>query len=192
MTLHFEHIKHILWAKISQVAQRTYGCTLPLATDPVLVTFLSQEADRLRCATSVLHQTDQACRRLISEAMKTAKGLAQMLHLSQLPSCSFIVTSVLFFSFAVCNCRKPRWTRGHETFIHSTQSNQSDVSSRFTETATSGGPLHPGRGYWHWTSGEKSSRSFWSAKNGNSIRDHVWVEVTSSFCSLFDCSNLQH
>uniref|UniRef100_H3CM67 Phosphoseryl-tRNA kinase n=1 Tax=Tetraodon nigroviridis TaxID=99883 RepID=H3CM67_TETNG len=32
------------------------------------------EADRLRCATNVLHQADQACRRLISEAMKTAKG----------------------------------------------------------------------------------------------------------------------
>ncbi|XP_070783379.1 L-seryl-tRNA(Sec) kinase isoform X2 [Enoplosus armatus] len=32
------------------------------------------EADRLKCATSVLHQADQACRRLISEAMKTARG----------------------------------------------------------------------------------------------------------------------
>lgn len=31
------------------------------------------EADRLGCATSVLHQADQACRRLVSEAMKTAK-----------------------------------------------------------------------------------------------------------------------
>lgn len=31
------------------------------------------EADRMRCATSVLHQADQTCRRLISEAMKTAK-----------------------------------------------------------------------------------------------------------------------
>lgn len=35
---------------------------------------LLQEADRLKCATNVLHQADQACRRLISEAMKTAKG----------------------------------------------------------------------------------------------------------------------
>lgn len=33
-----------------------------------------QEADRLKCATNVLHQADQACRRLISEGMKTAKG----------------------------------------------------------------------------------------------------------------------
>ncbi len=33
-----------------------------------------QEADRLKCATSVVHQADQACRRLISEAMKTARG----------------------------------------------------------------------------------------------------------------------
>ncbi|XP_042364250.1 L-seryl-tRNA(Sec) kinase isoform X2 [Plectropomus leopardus] len=32
-----------------------------------------QKADRLRCATSVVHQTDQACRRHISEAMKTAR-----------------------------------------------------------------------------------------------------------------------
>lgn len=35
---------------------------------------LLQEADRLKCATSVVHQADQACRRLISEAMKTARG----------------------------------------------------------------------------------------------------------------------
>ncbi|XP_018554729.1 L-seryl-tRNA(Sec) kinase [Lates calcarifer] len=33
-----------------------------------------KEADRLKCATSVVHQADQACRRLISEAMKTARG----------------------------------------------------------------------------------------------------------------------
>ncbi|KAF6719395.1 L-seryl-tRNA(Sec) kinase [Oryzias melastigma] len=32
-----------------------------------------QEADRQKCANSVVHQADQACRRLISEAMKTAK-----------------------------------------------------------------------------------------------------------------------
>ncbi|XP_008312795.1 L-seryl-tRNA(Sec) kinase [Cynoglossus semilaevis] len=32
-----------------------------------------READRLKCATSVVHQADQACRRLISEAMKTAR-----------------------------------------------------------------------------------------------------------------------
>uniref|UniRef100_UPI0037E86764 L-seryl-tRNA(Sec) kinase n=1 Tax=Semicossyphus pulcher TaxID=241346 RepID=UPI0037E86764 len=31
------------------------------------------EADRLKCATSVVHQADQACRRLISDAMKTAR-----------------------------------------------------------------------------------------------------------------------
>ncbi|XP_076615931.1 L-seryl-tRNA(Sec) kinase [Chaetodon auriga] len=31
------------------------------------------EADRLKCATSVVHQADQACRRHISEAMKTAR-----------------------------------------------------------------------------------------------------------------------
>uniref|UniRef100_A0A3Q3IG77 Phosphoseryl-tRNA kinase n=1 Tax=Monopterus albus TaxID=43700 RepID=A0A3Q3IG77_MONAL len=33
-----------------------------------------KEADRLKCATSVVHQADQACRRLISEAMKTARA----------------------------------------------------------------------------------------------------------------------
>lgn len=33
-----------------------------------------QEADRLKCASSVVHQADQACRRLVSEAMKTARG----------------------------------------------------------------------------------------------------------------------
>uniref|UniRef100_A0A3P9LVG5 Phosphoseryl-tRNA kinase n=1 Tax=Oryzias latipes TaxID=8090 RepID=A0A3P9LVG5_ORYLA len=32
-----------------------------------------KEADRQKCASSVIHQVDQACRRLISEAMKTAK-----------------------------------------------------------------------------------------------------------------------
>uniref|UniRef100_A0A3P9IXV8 Phosphoseryl-tRNA kinase n=1 Tax=Oryzias latipes TaxID=8090 RepID=A0A3P9IXV8_ORYLA len=32
-----------------------------------------KEADRQKCACSVIHQVDQACRRLISEAMKTAK-----------------------------------------------------------------------------------------------------------------------
>ncbi|KAL6094873.1 pstk [Pungitius sinensis] len=32
-----------------------------------------KEADRLKCATSVVHQIDQACRRHISEAMKTAR-----------------------------------------------------------------------------------------------------------------------
>ncbi|RVE59738.1 hypothetical protein OJAV_G00191560 [Oryzias javanicus] len=32
-----------------------------------------KEADRQKCATSVVHQADQACRRLISETMKTAK-----------------------------------------------------------------------------------------------------------------------
>lgn len=35
---------------------------------------LVQEADRQKCATNVLHRADQACRRLISEAMKNAKG----------------------------------------------------------------------------------------------------------------------
>lgn len=38
-----------------------------------------KEADRLKCATSVVHQADQACRRLISHAMKTARE-------NQLPS----------------------------------------------------------------------------------------------------------
>uniref|UniRef100_A0A8D3BRF2 Phosphoseryl-tRNA kinase n=1 Tax=Scophthalmus maximus TaxID=52904 RepID=A0A8D3BRF2_SCOMX len=33
-----------------------------------------KEADRLKCATSVVHQADQACRRLVSEAMRTARG----------------------------------------------------------------------------------------------------------------------
>lgn len=32
-----------------------------------------KEADRLKCANSVIHQADQACRRLISEAMRTAR-----------------------------------------------------------------------------------------------------------------------
>lgn len=59
-----------------------------------------QEADRLKCATSVLHQADQACRRLISEAMKTAKGGAHspVSAWLPLPSYSFILTSVVLFS----------------------------------------------------------------------------------------------
>ncbi|CAN9509177.1 unnamed protein product [Ophioblennius macclurei] len=32
-----------------------------------------KEADRLKCANSVIHQADQACRRLISDTMKTAR-----------------------------------------------------------------------------------------------------------------------
>ncbi|XP_056152907.1 L-seryl-tRNA(Sec) kinase [Lampris incognitus] len=32
-----------------------------------------KEADRLKCANNVIHQTDQACRRLVSEAMKHAR-----------------------------------------------------------------------------------------------------------------------
>lgn len=40
----------------------------------LFVSYMFQEADRLKCATSVVHQADQACRRLISEAMKTARG----------------------------------------------------------------------------------------------------------------------
>ncbi|KAM9716768.1 L-seryl-tRNA(Sec) kinase [Menidia menidia] len=32
-----------------------------------------KEADRIKCATSVVHQADQACRRLITEAMKSAR-----------------------------------------------------------------------------------------------------------------------
>ncbi|XP_063338924.1 L-seryl-tRNA(Sec) kinase isoform X2 [Pelmatolapia mariae] len=32
-----------------------------------------KDADRLKCANSVVHQADQACRHLISEAMKTAR-----------------------------------------------------------------------------------------------------------------------
>lgn len=32
-----------------------------------------KEAERLKCATSVVHQADQACRRLVSEAMRTAR-----------------------------------------------------------------------------------------------------------------------
>lgn len=60
-----------------------------------------QEADRLRCVTSVLHQADQACRRLISETMKTAKGQARALRLAHLPFCSFNVTSIILV--ALCN-----------------------------------------------------------------------------------------
>ncbi|XP_078142872.1 L-seryl-tRNA(Sec) kinase-like isoform X2 [Centroberyx gerrardi] len=40
----------------------------------VLLSCALQEADRLKCAASVVHQADQACRRLVSEAMKNARG----------------------------------------------------------------------------------------------------------------------
>ncbi|TWW81970.1 L-seryl-tRNA(Sec) kinase [Takifugu flavidus] len=39
---------------------------------PVEDNTVQSEADRLKCATNMLHQADQTCRRLISEAMKTA------------------------------------------------------------------------------------------------------------------------
>ncbi|XP_029383600.1 L-seryl-tRNA(Sec) kinase [Echeneis naucrates] len=41
--------------------------------NPVEDNIEQKEADRQKCATSVVHQADQACRRLISEAMKTAR-----------------------------------------------------------------------------------------------------------------------
>lgn len=40
-----------------------------------------KEADRLKCANSVVHQTDQACRKLVSDAMTTARD-------RHVPSCA--------------------------------------------------------------------------------------------------------
>lgn len=42
-------------------------------TSPIKDNTEQKEADRLSCASNVVHQADQACRRLVSEAMKSAK-----------------------------------------------------------------------------------------------------------------------
>lgn len=39
-----------------------------------VVPFPFKEVDRLGCASSVVHQADQACRRLVSQAMQGARG----------------------------------------------------------------------------------------------------------------------
>ncbi|KAM8837491.1 L-seryl-tRNA(Sec) kinase isoform 1-T1 [Spinachia spinachia] len=49
------------------------SCSLSNPPSPAVDNTEQREADRLKCATSVVHQTDQACRRHISEAMKTAR-----------------------------------------------------------------------------------------------------------------------
>uniref|UniRef100_A0A3Q2YS78 Phosphoseryl-tRNA kinase n=1 Tax=Hippocampus comes TaxID=109280 RepID=A0A3Q2YS78_HIPCM len=50
------------------------SCALSDPLSPFEDDVEQKEADRHRCATSVVHQADQACRRLISEAMKKARG----------------------------------------------------------------------------------------------------------------------
>uniref|UniRef100_A0A8C2WZQ6 Phosphoseryl-tRNA kinase n=1 Tax=Cyclopterus lumpus TaxID=8103 RepID=A0A8C2WZQ6_CYCLU len=49
------------------------SCALSNPLSPAEDNTKQKEVDRLTCATSVVHQTDQACRRHISEAMKTAR-----------------------------------------------------------------------------------------------------------------------
>ncbi|XP_039990418.1 L-seryl-tRNA(Sec) kinase [Xiphias gladius] len=49
----------------------SFALSNPLS--PIEDSTKQKEADRLKCASSVVHQADQACRRLISEAMKTAR-----------------------------------------------------------------------------------------------------------------------
>lgn len=62
-----------------------------------------QEADRLKCASSVVHQADQACRRLISEAMKTARGeqratiMSHSSHLTHFVAHTAAVLMIFFY-----------------------------------------------------------------------------------------------
>lgn len=49
------------------------SCSLNNPPSPMKDDAEQKEADRLRSASSVVHQADQACRRLVSEAMKSAK-----------------------------------------------------------------------------------------------------------------------
>ncbi|XP_034050431.1 L-seryl-tRNA(Sec) kinase-like [Thalassophryne amazonica] len=49
------------------------SCAMSNPLSPVEDNTEQKEADRLKCSSSVVHQADQACRRLISEAMKTAR-----------------------------------------------------------------------------------------------------------------------
>ncbi|KAM9837188.1 L-seryl-tRNA(Sec) kinase [Aulostomus maculatus] len=56
--------------------QRVMGLISSAVTNPlspVEDNAEQKEADRQKCATSVVHQADQACRRMISDAMKTAR-----------------------------------------------------------------------------------------------------------------------
>lgn len=57
---------------IQRVMELIY-CALSNPLSPAEDNTEQKEADRLKCATSVVHQTDQACRRHISEAMKTVR-----------------------------------------------------------------------------------------------------------------------
>ncbi|KAM6951506.1 L-seryl-tRNA(Sec) kinase [Aplochiton taeniatus] len=49
------------------------SCAVNNPLSPVKDDTQQKEADRLSCASSVVHQADQACRRLVSEAMKSAR-----------------------------------------------------------------------------------------------------------------------
>ncbi|XP_068439724.1 L-seryl-tRNA(Sec) kinase [Clinocottus analis] len=56
-----------------QKVMELISCALSNPLSPAVDNTEQKEADRLKYATSVVHQTDQACRRHISEAMKTAR-----------------------------------------------------------------------------------------------------------------------
>ncbi|KAG7228033.1 hypothetical protein INR49_005655 [Caranx melampygus] len=56
-----------------QMVMELISSALSNPLSPVEDNAEQKEADRLKCASSVVHQADQACRRLISEAMKTAR-----------------------------------------------------------------------------------------------------------------------
>uniref|UniRef100_H2TRI0 Phosphoseryl-tRNA kinase n=1 Tax=Takifugu rubripes TaxID=31033 RepID=H2TRI0_TAKRU len=59
---------------LSQRVMELISTALCNPLSPVEDNTVQSEADRLKCATNMLHQADRTCRRLISEAMKTAGG----------------------------------------------------------------------------------------------------------------------
>lgn len=136
---------------------------------------LLQEADRLKCATSVLHQADQACRRRISEAMKTARGrlwasvMGHIWYFTQVVICSSASSSLCQLNF-----RKSSTPRAHEVFGRSAEWVQGNIPSQPAGTVASGSVFHSRRGHWCRTCGGKSSGCFWSWEKGNPVENHEW------------------
>lgn len=62
-----------MWLVLSQRVMELISSALSNPLSPVEDNTEQKEADRQKCAASVVHQADQTCRRLISEAMKTAR-----------------------------------------------------------------------------------------------------------------------
>ncbi len=134
---------------------------------------LLQEADRLKCATSVIHQADQACRRLISDAMKTARG-ELFASFKQHTTCTQFICNPMKCWFCLPNFRESSSSWAHEVSGCSAEWIQSNVSTQPAGAAASGRVIHWRRGHWCGTCGEKSCGCFWSGEKGNPVESLEW------------------